>query len=467
MTRSLPALIFAVVVMSAAIPPASLWADNQNPPNILYILADDLGYADVGCYGGRIIQTLRIDQMREEGMKFTQHYSGSTVCAPTRCVLMTGRHTGNAWIRGNGGPDLRPSDLTIAEVLKTKNYTTGIIGKWGLGKAGSEGIPNRQGFDFWFGYLSQRNAHHYYPPFLWKNQEKVLYPDNPTKRTHYSHDLFTDEALEFIRQHKENPFFLYMAYTIPHVDLDVPEDSLEPYLGKLPEKGAYGRPGAQHYRHSKHPRATFAGMVTRLDRDIGRLLDLLDELGLSENTLVMFSSDNGPTSAGGADPEFFDGNGVFRGMKRDLYEGGIRVPMIARWPGRIEAGSTSNHISAHWDVLATCADLAGIPSSHFPLSDGISFLPSLIQSGPQATHPYLYWEFYERGGKQAIRAGKWKGVRLNVHKNPNAPIEIYNLEDDPSESRNLAGKNIMMTEILRSLIQKSNTPSPHFQFKSQ
>lgn len=433
-------------------------------PNLIYILADDLGIADFGCYGGRIIKTPQVNRMAREGMRFTEHYSGSTVCAPTRCVLMTGKHTGHARIRGNSGPDLKPEDVTIAELLKQAGYATGIVGKWGLGEAGSTGVPNKQGFDFWYGYLNQRNAHHYHPPFLWRNGAKDWFPGNPKLRTHYSHDLFTKEALKFIDNHRDQPFFLYVAYTLSHVDLDVPDDSKVPYVGKLGEEKPYGKPGGQHYRHEKQPRATFAGMTSRLDRDVGRIMDFVKRLGLAENTLVIFSSDNGPTSAGGADPEFFDGNGIYRGIKRDLYEGGIRAPMIAWWPGRIKGGSTSGHVSAHWDVLPTFAELAGVaPPSDV---DGISFAPTLLgKSDRQRQHEHLYWEFYEKGGKQALRQGDWKVVRVGLMKNPNVPIELYNLADDPGEQRDIAAAHPDVVQRMTALLKSASAPDPNYSFK--
>ena len=439
-------------------------AQSASKPNLIYILADDLGIADFGCYGGKIIKTPRVDRMAREGMRFTEHYSGSTVCAPTRCVLMTGKHTGHARIRGNSAPDLKPEDVTVAEVLKGAGYATGIIGKWGLGEAGSTGVPNKQGFDFWYGYLNQRNAHHYYPPFLWRNETKELFPGNPKLRTHYSHDLFTKEALKFIDGNRERPFFLYVAYTLSHVDLDVPKDSKAPYVGKLGKEKPYGKPGGQHYRHEKQPRATFAGMTSRLDRDVGRILDFLKKLGLAENTLVVFSSDNGPTPAGGADPKFFDGNGIYRGIKRDLYEGGIRAPMIAWWPGRIAAGSTTKHISAHWDVLPTFAELAGLKS---PTGiDGISFAPTLLgKGGKQKRHDHLYWEFYEQGGKQAVRQGDWKAVRTGLMKRPDAPIELYNLSVDPGEAKNVAAANPGVVKRMAAIIRNASTPDPNYSFK--
>jgi arylsulfatase A-like enzyme len=461
--KRLNLIAFLIAGLMAACASATA-ATPAGKPNLIYILADDLGIADFGCYGGKIIQTPRVDQMAREGLKFTQHYSGSTVCAPTRCVLMTGKHTGHARIRGNSGPDLLPGDVTMAEVLKGAGYTTGVIGKWGLGAAGTTGVPNKQGFDFWYGYLDQRNAHHYYPPFLWRNEGKDLFPGNPKLRTHYSHDLFTKEALKFIDLNREKPFFLYMAYTLSHVDLDVPADSKGPYVGKLGEETPYGKPGGQHYRHEKQPRATFAGMTSRLDRDVGRILDYVKKLGIDDNTLMIFSSDNGPTSAGGADPKFFDGNGGFRGIKRDLYEGGIRMPMIARWPGRIKAGSTTDHISAHWDVLPTFAALAGVkaPSN----IDGISFAPTLFgKKAAQKEHDYLYWEFYEKGGKQAVRQGDWKAVRVGLTKNAKAPIELYNLAKDDGEENNLAKANPEVVKRMAAIIKSASAPDPNYSFK--
>ncbi len=439
-------------------------------PNIIYILADDLGYGDLGCYGGRVIQTPRIDQMRAEGLKLTQHYSGSCMCAPTRSSLMTGKHTGHGRVRHNGShlqpgkePALLDEDVTIGEVLQKAGYATGVVGKWGLGDAGSSGLPNRQGFDHWFGYLDQTLAHHYYPEFLWRNEQKVVFPDNPEKRAHYSHDLFTEEGVTFIKkQHsEEKPFFLYMAYTIPHVDLDVPDDSKAPYIGKIQEGEPYGTPGGQHYRHEPQPRATFAGMVSRLDRDVGRLLDLLRELGIAENTLVIFSSDNGPTSAGGADPDFFDGNGPLRGIKFELYEGGIRAPFVAWWPGVIPAGSESGHISAHWDMLPTFAELAGSPYAEE--IDGISMAPLLTgRVADQAQHGHLYWEAYNSGVRQAVRKGKWKLIRHNAVDMKAQKLELYDLETDLGETTNLAEQQPGRTAELLALMQASHVPNDHY-----
>ncbi len=442
-------------------------------PNIIYILADDLGWGDLGCYGGKIIHTPHIDRMRAEGLKFTQHYSGSCMCAPTRSSLLTGQHTGHTRVRGNSShlkPDkdsrvpLLPEDVTIGEVLKSAGYTTGVIGKWGVGEEGSTGVPNKQGFDFWFGYLNQSLAHHYYPPFLWRNETKELYPDNPTRRTHYSHDLFTKEAIKFIDREKDAPFFLFMAYTIPHVDLDVPEDSRKPYIGKIEETKPYGTPGGQHYRYEEKPHATFAGMVSRLDRDVGRILAQLKKLGIEKNTLVIFTSDNGPTSAGGADPKFFDGNGPLRGIKFEFYEGGIRAPMIAWWPGTVKANTESHHISAHWDMLPTFAELAGVAS---PKNiDGISMVPTIKgMANRQKDHDHLYWEAYNGGGMQAVRQGDWKALRKGLLRNPAAPIELYNLKSDLGEQQNLAGQHPEIVARIKSLMNENHQPNRHFDFK--
>ena len=437
-------------------------------PNIIYILADDLGINDFGCYGQEIMKTPRVDAMAKGGLQFFNHYSGSTVCAPTRSCLMTGQHTGRTRVRGNGPSYLKPEDVTIAEVLKEAGYSTGLVGKWGLGEEGSPGVPSAQGFDFFYGYLNQSRAHRYYPDWIWRNDSKEEYPDNPTKREVYIHDRFTEEGLQWIseRSQEDAPFFLYMAYTLSHVDLDVPEDSMKPYLEVIEEKGPYVNPKyPKGYRNHPTPRACFAGMTSRLDRDIGRVLDHLEKLEIAENTLVLFSSDNGPTSAGGADPDYFDGNGIYRGIKRDLYEGGIRAPMIAYWPGTILPNTKTDHVSAHWDVLATLAELTGaeLPEAQ----TGISFAPTLLGNpSEQEEHDYLYWEFYERGGKQAIRQGPWKAVRLDRSKaGADGPWEIYRLDDDPSEETDLAAKHPELQEVFNQLAEEAATPSEFFSWK--
>lgn len=462
-----PFLIFFPALILGLAPMSALSADPEKP-NIIYILADDLGINDFGCYGQKIMKTPRVDAMARGGLQFFNHYSGSTVCAPTRSCLMTGQHTGRTRVRGNGPSHLKPEDVTVAEVLKQAGYETGIIGKWGLGEEGSPGVPNAQGFDFFFGYLNQSRAHRYYPDWIWRNGEREAYPDNPVKREVYIHDRFTEEGLQWITKQSrtEAPFFLYMAYTLSHVDLDVPEDSMKPYDETIEEKSPYRNPNyPKGYRNHPTPRACFAGMTSRLDRDIGRLLDHLAELDIAEDTLVLFSSDNGPTSAGGADPDYFDGNGIYRGIKRDLYDGGIRAPMIAYWPGTILPNTKTDHLSAHWDVLATLAELAG---AELPKAQtGISFAPTLRgNQETQREHDYLYWEFYEKGGKQAIRQGPWKAVRVNRSKTgPKAPWEIYHLEDDPSEKTDLAEKHPELQEVFHRLAEEASTPSEFFSWK--
>jgi arylsulfatase A-like enzyme len=453
--------MFKSVAASAALAMLPAWlrgaeAPAARKPNIIYILADDLGYGDVGCYGQEKIRTPRIDQMAAEGMRFTQHYAGSTVCAPSRSCLLTGQHTGHTRVRGNSLVPLEPSDKTIGEMLQASGYRTGCIGKWGLGEPETTGIPNKKGFDHFFGYLNQREAHYHYPPHLWRNEQKVVLEGNDREKRigAYSHDLMTDEALQFVRENKERPFFLYLAYTIPHLQLAVPEDSLAEYKGKWPETPAEGG----HYGRCEFPRATRAAMITRMDRDIGRVFDLLKELGLDENTVVMFASDNGAEHKAGADTEFFNSAGPLRGNKRDLYEGAIRIPMIARWPGRIRPATVSDHVCAFWDVMPTLAEISG---SSMPTGvDGISFAPTLLHSPGQRQHEYLYWEFYEVGGLQAVRLGNWKGVRLDCEKNPGGPIALCDLSSDLKETRNLAEAQPQIVKRMAEIMAEAHAPSP-------
>ena len=452
-------LHFAVFLVAACLP--SIVVALEDPPNVIYIMADDAGIGDFGCYGGKIIRTPNVDRLAAEGLKFTQHYSGSTVCAPSRSVLMTGQHTGHTRVRGNKKVSLLEEDVTVAELMKQAGYVTAAMGKWGLGGSDSPGAPWKQGFDHYFGYLSQTNAHHYYPEFLWKDGGKVLFPNNPKARTHYSHDLVTQEALAFIKSNQRNRFFLYLPYTVPHVDLDVPDDSKAEYLGKLGMEKTYGKPGGQHYRHEKNPRATFAGMIGRLDRDIGTIMQSLKELGLDESTLVIFCSDNGATSAGGADPEFFNSNGPYRGIKRDLYEGGIITPMIARWTGKIAAGTTTDHLSGFQDFLPTMAQLTGVdPPEEI---DGISYLPTLLGNpGAQEAHDYLYWEFTEKGGKRALRRGEWKIVQNNVSRANPGTVELYDLANDRAEANDLSAKHPDIVRELTAVMDAARTPSKDF-----
>jgi len=409
-------------------------------------MADDLGYGDLGCYGQKKFTTPNIDRVAAEGMRFTQVYAGSTVCAPSRCSLMTGLHTGHALVRGNkegGGVPLRPQDLTVTEMLKKANYVTGGFGKWGLGLEGTTGHPNRKGFDEWFGYLNQTEAHFYYPNHLFRNSEQI----NLTGQQ-YSHDLIVEAALDFIRQNKATPFFLYFAPTIPHASLEVPQDSLKKYLGRFPETPFKG-PG---YSKQEAPHAAFAGMIDRLDQSVGRILNLLKELELENETLVFITSDNGPHQEGGGDPGFFASAGPLRGIKRDLYEGGIRVPMIVRWPGKIRPGRVSSHVWALWDFLPTAAEIAGVK---VPASvDGISVLPVLLNKSGQQ-HQYLYWEFFEKGFQQAIRYGKWKGLKLETGK----PLELYNLDADLGEAHNIAAEHPEIIQQLERLLKSARSDS--------
>lgn len=424
-------------------------------PNIIFILADDLGYCDLGCFGQRRIKTPNLDKMAEQGMRLTQHYAGSTVCAPSRCVLMTGLHTGHCLVRGNARVPLRPSDVTVAELLKQAGYATGIVGKWGLGEPDSTGIPNRQGFDYWFGYLNQRHAHNYYPTYLWRNEEKVQLKNedvNPpdgvaTKKVEYSHDLFAKEALSFVERSKDNPFFLYLAFTIPHANNEAGNKGME-----VPDYGIYAE------KDWPEPQKGHAAMITRMDGDIGKLFAKLKEFGIDDNTFVFFSSDNGPHREGGNNPDFNDSNGPLRGIKRDLYEGGIRVPTLARWPGKIKAGSETDHISGFWDFLPTCADLAGFKTPKD--IDGISMLPALLgKPEKQKKHKFLYWEFHEQGKKQAVRMGDWKGVRLNANKKPDGPIELYNLKPDIGEKNDIADKHPDIVAKIEGYMKTARVPS--------
>jgi arylsulfatase A-like enzyme len=443
-------------------------------PNIIYILADDLGYGDLSCYGQEKFETPNIDRLAEEGMKFLQHYSGSTVSAPSRSVLMTGRHTGHTQIRGNqeiqpeGQAPLDGSVVTVAELLQKAGYTTGAYGKWGLGYPGSEGDPNNQGFDEFYGYNCQRYAHRYYPEHLWHNQEKIILKNDGTERITYAPDLIQQEALNFIEQNQNNPFFLFLPYIIPHAELAVPHDNiLEMFKGKFPEEPYNGDDYGENFNYAgycsvNNPRAVFAAMVTRLDQYVKEISNKLKALGLDENTIIMFTSDNGPHLEGGADPHFFNSNGPLRGHKRDLYEGGIRVPFIVRWPAKIEPRKVSSHISDFSDVLPTLCDIAGRDTPEN--IDGISFLPEL-KGENQKNHEYLYWEFTSAGGKQAIRMGNWKGVKVNINRNPDSPLLLYNLFEDKGEENNVADQYPEIVEELNRKMKEAHKRSEDFLFE--
>ena len=431
--------------------------DDGDRPNIIFILADDLGYGDLSCFGQTNFSTPRIDRLAEEGMRLTNHYAGSTVCAPSRACLLAGQHTGHVYQRFNGNVQFRPDpdDRTVARLLKDAGYATAMIGKSGLSCNSEDGsLPNRKGFDHFFGYVSHRAAHRYYPEQLWRNGAPVGYPDNHDKSgAQYSGDLFLADALQFIERHKNGPFFLHLSLQQPHADLAVPLKWKEPFLEKYEETPFEGG----HYRAESHPKATYAGMVTYLDHTVGKIIDKLREANVSENTLVIFSSDNGAMSEGGWSRRYFNSSGPLRGGKRDLYEGGIRVPTIAWWPGKVAPGSESPHVSAFWDFLPTVCEIIGVqtPSN----TDGISYLPTLLGKGEQQTHPYLYWEFYEQGGKQAVRMGKWKGVRLDVSQNPDGALELYDLEADLGEAHNVALKHPDVARRLEELIRAAHTDS--------
>jgi arylsulfatase A-like enzyme len=447
-------------------------------PNIVYILADDLGYGDLSCYGQTHFQTPYIDKMAAGGMLFTDFYSGTTVCAPSRSALMTGLHTGHTPIRGNkewqpeGQWPLKADAVTVAEVLKQAGYVTGAFGKWGLGFLGTEGDPNLQGFDEFYGYNCQRLAHNYYPGHLWDNQQKVVIPENSGDKFEvYAPHLIHQRALQFIEKNKDKPFFLYYPTTIPHAELLLPEENLAGFRGKfLPEKefkGAEpGDPGFREGPYGTQPEshAAFAAMVTLLDKQVGEVFAKLKELGLEKNTLVIFTSDNGPHLEGGADPDFFDSNGPLKGYKRDLYEGGIRVPMIAYWEGKIVAGTKSDHASAFWDFLPTVADMAGVQAPEN--IDGISFLPALLGK-EQKQHDYMYWEFHEMGGRKALRKGEWKLVQYNVFAPEKTTTELYHLSTDIGEEKNVAAENPELVKELLDLMNSARVGTEDFPFKAR
>lgn len=463
--RMLASVILATLALAG-----TAQAQGTRRPNIIYILADDLGYAELGCYGQKKIRTPNLDKMAAQGLRFKQHYAGNAVCAPSRCVLMTGLHSGHAQIRNNretkpdGQQPIAADTLTIARLLKNAGYVTGMIGKWGLGMHDSTGDPQKQGFDHFFGYNCQRHAHNHYPTFIWRNAQKVPLEGNPGKATgaQHTHDLFEKEALEFIRKNKDKPFFLYLPFTIPHVALQVPDDSLAEYKGKWDDPPYLGKKG---YQPHDHPRAAYAGMVTRMDRTIGRILDLLRELGLDDDTVVLFSSDNGPThdGVGGSDSVFFLSAGLLRGFKGSLFEGGVRVPMIARWPGRIPPGRTTDLISGFQDVLPTLCEIAGAKAPE--KLDGISMVPTLLGKGTQRQHEFLYWEFPGYGGQQAVRLGDWKAIRQNMNKG-NMQVQLFNLASDVGETTDVAAQNPAIVERIQRIMRDQHVPSKLFPFKA-
>ncbi len=438
--------------------------DKEAPMNVIYILADDLGYGDLGCYGQEKIVTPNIDKLAAEGMRFTQHYAGCTVSAPSRCALMTGQHTGHSQIRGNrevlpeGQHPMEEGTFTIGKLMKSAGYNTGIFGKWGLGYPGSTSTPNTMGFDEFFGYICQREAHTYYPGHLWHNDQKIEYPENVNPgRTTYSQDLVHEHALNFIRENKEKPFFAMLTYTLPHAELNLPHDSIYQMYENAFEEVPYKGGG---YYASEKPYASFAAMVTRLDMYVGEVVAELKKQGIDQNTIVIVTSDNGPHTEGGANPNYFKSYGPLRGVKRDLYEGGIRVPMIAWAPSKIKAGVENNHISAFWDMMPTLAELTGAEVTS--QTDGVSLLPTLFSQDGQQQHEYLYWEFHELNGREALRSGQWKLIRQPVV--GETILELYNLDEDIHEDNNLATMYPEKVEELTVILDKARTESPYFNF---
>jgi len=475
-------LAFAAILIAAT---ASHSAEPQSgQPNIIFILADDLGYGDLSCLGQQYFQTPNIDKLKTQGMLFTEHYSGSTVCAPARCSLMTGLHTGHAFIRGNKNRDYKgpietrpegqspvPADSNFfSTALQKADYATGVFGKWGLGYPGSEGDPLNQGFDVFFGYNSHSLAHNYYPSHLWDNDQKLMLEDNADANTGtYAPLLIHDRTLEFIEDNKDGPFFCFVASIIPHAELVAPEKYMDKMRGAIPEtkpyKGTDSGPRFRKgpYQSQAEPHTAFAAMIKLLDDQVGEIIAKTEALGIADNTLILFASDNGAHLEGGADPEFFNSNGPFRGFKRDLYDGGIHVPLIAYWPGKIKPNSESDHISAFWDFAPTIREIAGLPQSEE--TDGISFLPTLLGTKPQPKHDHLYWEFTRSYGRIAVRMGKWKGVIYNASREPTPAMELYNLSEDRGEAQNLASQYPEIVKRISQIMKAEHTTSEHFPFR--
>lgn len=445
-------------------------AAQPGKPNIIFILADDLGYGELGSYGQKQILTPHLDRMAAEGMRFTQFYAGSTVCAPSRSVLMTGQHMGRTTVRGNAGAGryeaqtLKPEDVTLAEVLRDHGYTTALIGKWGLGEIGSTGEPLNQGFEYHYGFINQTHAHNHYPSFLWRNREKVTLPNDlvqvgpvpgagyATKRIAYGGDLFALEAREFVDRNRNQPFFLYLSLVSPHANNERSRELGEG--NEVPDQGIYAT------KPWNDATKNHAAMITRFDRDIGDLFAHLKNIGLDERTIVFFTSDNGPHAEGGPDydPNFFTPSGPFSGIKRALTDGGIRVPFLVRWPGKIKAGSVSDHVGYFGDMMATFAELSGAKA---PANlDSISIVPTLLGRGQQPKHEFLYWEFYEAGVSQAVLLeGRWKGIRL---KSPTAPLAVYDLANDPAEKTDVAAKNPKIAERIAAIMKTAHVPNEHW-----
>ena len=436
-------------------------------PNIVFVMADDLGWQELGCYGQKRIKTPHIDRMAAEGMRFLEYYAGSAVCAPSRCNLMTGKHGGHATVRNNfeikhpdpsvfgGQLPLPAGEPTIAETLKRHGYATGCFGKWGLGGVGSSGDPLDKGFDRFYGYNCQRHAHNLYPRYLVSDRKHERLPGNTRGQTGqtYAPQRIADEMLTFIREHKNGPFFVYYPTVIPHLALQAPEAEIAAYRGQWEETPYHG----QSYLPHPTPRACYAAMITFLDKQMGRLFALLEELHIDDNTLVFFTSDNGTTYLKKqVDYEFFESVGPLRGLKGSLHEGGLRVPLVVRWPGQIAAATTSNHIGAHYDMPATLAEIAG--TTFHDGADGLSMAPTLLgHSDRQDLHHHLFWDFAGYGGQLAVRLGKWKGIKKNLSKTPNAPLELYDLEGDLGEQDNVAGRYPEIVKQIETIMHKGRS----------
>lgn len=478
-------------------------------PNVILIMADDLGRGDLGCYGQKYIHTPNLDRMAAEGMKLMDHYSGNAVCAPSRCVLMTGKHPGHAFIRNNrqadnakglskmGKPEtegqfpIPAAEVTIAEAFKSAGYATGGFGKWGLGGPGSTGEPLKQGFDRWFGYNCQGVAHNFYPTYLWDN-DKTIDLKNPAFSAHdtlkptedpynpdsykrfqgtdYSADFITDAALKFARDNKDKPFFLYWPTTIPHVALQVPDDSLAEYLGKFDDPPY---PGGKGYIPHFKPKAAYAAMITRMDRDIGKMMALINELGLDDDTIFVFISDNGSVNGthqglAGTDCAFFNSSDGMRDGKGTLYEGGIRSPGIVRWKGKVAAGSTSTHLSGFEDWMPTLLDLCDLKDKSPAGIDGTSFAASLLGK-PQKDREFLYREFPAYGGQQSLRMGNWKYIRtglLGGKKAKPATEELYDLAADPAETKNVLAEHPDVLAKMKAILVREHVNSADFAFEA-
>ncbi len=483
-------LVAAVVFVLAG----SIAIGNERKPNIVLLLADDLGYGDLGCFGQAKIRTPNLDGMAAEGVRLTQHYSGNAVCAPSRCVLMTGLHPGHAFIRNNksvppeGQYPMPAETVTLAKLLKQAGYATGGFGKWGLGPPASHSTPARQGFDRFYGYLCQAKAHNYYPAYLWSDDAKVVLnnpdfsahqklpidadPSDPAAYARYSGqdyapDLITEQAIEFIRANRERPFFLYYPTTVPHLALQVPADSLAEYRGKFADRPYVGD---RRYLPHREPRAAYAAMVTRMDREVGRIMCLIEELGLDQDTIFVFSSDNGPLydELGGTDSDFFNSAGSLRGRKGSLYEGGIRVPTIVRWKGRIKPARTEDFVSGFEDWLPTLLELAASKELTPAGLDGRSMAPLLLGES-QPPREFLYREFPAYDGQQSLRMGDWKAIRQNVmpdggRSEPNLRLELYNLAEDPGELRDVAAQNPQVVQQMAEIMRREHRPSAEFPF---